>query len=326
MKKILALVALLVLAAACGGPSTNREAASNANTSPEAKAPAPMADDEAAAREKASWDVIKRKDLDALGNILPTDYVEVENDAVYDKSTALAFYKDFNLSDVTFSDWKTLPVDKDAVIVTYNATLKATSKGEAVPPGPYRASSAWVNRGGKWLNIYYQMTMVNTSPPPPPPAKANQPAKSGASPAAKMAAATTGADPAANEKMVWDALKANDSDAFAAFLTPDSVEVEQEAVYDKAGSVKTVSQIDLSKASLSEWKTVKFDDDAKLVTYMVKLPGSKPDQERHTTIWVNRGGKWLALFHQGTPVAQPAAPKAAAPAASASPAKTKMKM
>ena len=325
MKKILALVSLLVLAAACGGPSTN-QATSNANMTPETKAPTRMADDEAAAREKTSWDAIKRKDYDALGNILPTDYVEVENDAVYDKSTALAFYKNFDLSDVTFSDWKTLPIDKDAVIVMYNVTFKATSKGEAVPPGPYRASSAWVNRGGKWLNIYYQMTMVNTAPPPPPPAKANQPAKSGASPAAKTAAASTGPDPAANEKMVWEALKADDSDAFAAFLTSDSIEVEQDAVNDKAGSVRGVSQMDLSKASLSEWKTVSFDDDAKLVTYMVKLPGFKPDQERHTTIWVNRGGKWLALFHQGTPVAQPAATKAAAPAAAASPAKAKMKM
>ena len=140
-----------------------------------------------------------------------------------------------------------------------------------------------------------------------------------------MATAATGADPAANEKMVWDALKANDSDAFAAFLAADFVEVEQDAVSDKAGSVKGVSQIDLSKASLSEWKTVSFDDDAKLVTYMLKLPGAKPDQERHTTIWVNRGGKWLALFHQGTPVAPPAAAKAATPAAAASP-KMKMKM
>jgi len=105
MKKILALVSLLVLAAACGGPSTN-QATSNANMSPEAKAPARMADDEAAAREKATWDAIKRKDFDALGSLLASDYVEVEDDAVYNKATALAFYKDYNLSDVTFQTGK----------------------------------------------------------------------------------------------------------------------------------------------------------------------------------------------------------------------------
>ena len=81
------------------------------------------------------------------------------------------------------------------------------------------------------------------------------------------------------------------------------MEIEADGVYDKAGSVKNVGMFDASKAELSEWKTVKFDNDASLVTYLVKLPGMKPDQERHSTIWVNRNGKWQALFHQGTPVA-----------------------
>ncbi len=49
-----------------------------------------------------------------------------------------------------------------------------------------------------------------------------------------------------------------------------------------------------------------------LVTYMVKIPAIAPEGEHHTTIWINRGGKWLTLFHQGTPVlkeVQPASPK-----------------
>jgi hypothetical protein len=30
-----------------------------------------------------------------------------------------------------------------------------------------------------------------------------------------------------------------------------------------------------------------------------------PDGERQSTIWVNRGGKWLAVFHQGTTIVKP---------------------
>lgn len=62
-------------------------------------------------------------------------------------------------------------------------------------------------------------------------------------------------------------------------------------------------------ASLSDFKEVKFDNDATLVTYLVKATakGFDPDGERHSTIWVNRGGKWLAAFHQGTPVMKPPA-------------------
>ena len=193
----------------------------------------------------------------------------------------------------------------------YQVTIKGTYKNVAFPPGPYRASSAWVNRDGKWLAIFYQETLAKTAPPPPPPA-ASPAAKSTASPATKAATGTTGPDPVANEKMVWDALKSKNYDAFGAMLAADAVEVEPDGVYDKAGSVKGVSMFDASKTQLSDWKTVKFDNDASLVTYLVTMPGAKPDKERHSTIWVNRGGKWLALFHQGTPV-RPPAPQPAKP-------------
>ena len=117
--------------------------------------------------------------------------------------------------------------------------------------------------------------------------------------------ADAGPDPIANEKLVWDALKSKNYDAFAAYLAPNSMEIEADGVFDKSGSVKGVSMFDSSKAELSDWKTVKFDNDASLVTYTVKIPGMNPDQERHSTVWANRDGKWLALFHQGTPVAKP---------------------
>src|SRR5712692_10021043 len=196
-----------------------------------------------------------------------------------------------------------LTIDKDAVILTYNVNPKATVKGQPVPPGPYHSAAAYVNRNGEWLGIYYQQTLARTGPPPPSPT-ASQPAKSAATPAAKMADA--GPDAVADEKLVWDALKSKNYDAFAAYLAPDSINIEADGVYDKAGSVKGVSMSDFSKGELSDWKTVKFDNDASLVTYMVKMPGMNPDQERHSTIWVSRNGRWLALFHQGTPVAAPA--------------------
>ncbi|HEU5237282.1 MAG TPA: hypothetical protein VFU37_09090, partial [Pyrinomonadaceae bacterium] len=89
------------------------------------------------------------------------------------------------------------------------------------------------------------------------------------------------------------------------YLSSEAIEIEADGFYDKAGSVKGVSTIDLSKAQQSDWKTLKFDDDASLVTYTVVLPGMKPDKEYHSTIWAKRDSKWQALFHQGTPAAMP---------------------
>ncbi len=257
--------------------------------------------------------------------------IYVSSDGVYDKAATINGLKGFEPTEVMFSDWKSIPVDKDIVVVTYTVNVKGNQNGKPLPPESVRATSAWVNRDGKWLSIYHQDTAVKTAPTPTPtptPSKVVQPTRKGtpAPPAPAATLASSGADPIVNEKMVWDALKRKDYDAFAAFLASDAIEVEQEAVYDKAGSVKAVSSIDLSKALLSEWKTVKLNDNAMLVTYMVRLPGATPDQERHTTIWVNRGGKWLALFHQGTPAKLPEVRVIPGVVATPTPRKMKTKM
>ncbi|MCU1266265.1 MAG: hypothetical protein JWM21_2583 [Acidobacteria bacterium] len=317
MKKILALVTFLIVAAACSteppaGPTSNANNATPATSTT-------LSEADAIAKEKATWDAIKKKDYEAFGNMLTSDYIEVGGDGVYDKAGIVAYVKDLALTDVTYADWKLLPVDKDAVILTYNVTIKGTFKNAAIPPGPYRASSAWVNRDGKWLAIFYQETLPKTGPSAASPA-ATPAAKSAATPAAKAAEVTTGPDAEANDKLVWQAIKSKNYDAFGAMLAPDAVEIEADGVYDKAGSVKGVSMFDPSKFELSAWKTTKFDSDASLVTYLVTMPGPKPSQERHSTIWVNRAGKWLALFHQGSPVEAPASSPAAKPAASVKPA------
>jgi len=305
MKKILALVSFLsflIFAAACTmEPATNTNTPSNANTTA-TKSAAPS-EAEMIAKDKAVWDTLKKKDYDAFGNMLASDYIEVTDEGVFDKAGIIADVKDFNLTDATFSDWKMLPINNDAVIVTYQTTLKATYKGADVPPGPYHSASVWVNRDGKWLACYYQQTPVKTSPPPPPPvASATKPEKAAATPAAKPAEA--GPDAIANEKIVWDNFKNKNYDAFAALLDPAFVEITSTAVYDKAGAVKTVAEFDASQFELTEWKSAKLNNDAALVTYLVKPKDPKWDQERHTSIWANRGGKWVALLHVGTPVAK----------------------
>ena len=314
MKKILALVSFLsflIFAAACTTePTTNTNTASNANTTT-MKSTAPSEAD-MTAKEKATWDAVKKKDYDAFGNMLASDYIEVEDDGVYDKTGIVAYVKDLNITDASFSDWKMLPINNDAVILTYNTNIKGTFKGEEVPPGPYHSVAVWVNRDGKWQAFFFQQTLVITSPPPPTPsASATKPEKAAASPAAKPA--ETGSDPIANEKIVWDLFRSKNSDGFAALLDAAFVEIEANAVYDKAAAVKGASEFDASQFELSEWKAGKINNDAALDTYLVKPKDAKMDSERHTSIWANRNGKWVALLHIGTPVAKPAAKSEAKP-------------
>ena len=310
MKKILVLVSIVLVIAGCAAPPTNRDSAPSTSTNRAAEAPVQLTEAEAIAREKNVWDVLKKKDYDLFEKLLTADYLEVASDGVYDKAGIVSFLKDLDFTDATFSDWRMLQINKHAFLLTYNLTLKGKFKGEDIPPGPYRVGSAWVNRDGTWLAIFYQETLEQKAPPPPPAG----PAATSASPPAKTSDVTIPADPIEREKAVWEALKRKDYDAFATFLDSAQVEVEPHGVYDKAGTLKLVRMFDASKGELSDFKTVKFNDEATLVTYVVTIPGAKPEKQRASTIWVNRGGKWSALYHQGTPAEE-------APAASPSPTK-----
>jgi len=300
MSKTLVFVSLLLLAAACAAPPPGNKNTTanvnNANKAAETTSSAAPAEADIQAKETASWEAVKQKDWDAFTKSMADDYIEVEDDGVHDKAASLQSVKDFDLSDYTLSDWKMTPIDPNTVLITYNANVTAKYKGEPVPVGPWREASAYVNRNGQWLAIFFQET--RSEPPMASPTPAKSPEKSAG---AAGTPGETGPDATANEKLVWDALKSKNYDAFGSYLASDSIEVEPDGVYDHAGSVKGVQTVDLSKAELSDWRTVKLSDNAVVVTYAVNVPLFKPPKGYHSTIWTNRNGKWVAIFHQGTP-------------------------
>ena len=314
MKKLIAGLCFLVALAACQ-PVAN-DNTTNANKTPETKAVAPPSEADMIAKEKAAWDAFKRKDADAFKKLLAPEYVEITPNGPGDTAATLAAMKDVEISDLAFADWKMTQIDKDLVLLTYTTTQKGTYKGQAFD-GTNRHGAAWTNRNGEWLAIYFQETPVPKVPPPPPPSP--KPTAATASPAASPAKVETTDDVIANEKLVWELFRTRNFDAFQTLLAPEFMEIEPTGVYDRAGTVKGVSEMDMAQFDLADWKAVKFDDDAALVTYSATMKGPKPQKDYHATIWAKRDGKWLGFHHQGTP----AAPAAAASPEKPSPAPTK---
>ena len=304
MKKIFAFVSFLILAVACSAPSTNDLAVeTNRATNRAAEKPSAPAltEADAIAKEKAIWEAIRAKAYETFENMLANDQVEVTSDGISDKPGTVAAVKEFEPREITFSDWKFLPINKNVVLLTYTVDVKGKLKGKENPFPKARASSAWVNRDGQWLAMYHQESPIMPARTAgAPKAAAKTAASSVASPAAPAAVAI-GSDPIGNEKAIWEALKAKNYDGFASALAEDAIEVEPTGVYDKAGSVKVVSEFDFAKTELSDFRAVPIDGETALVIYVVKAPGPSP-AERHSTIWSNRNGKWLAVFHQGTPI------------------------
>ena len=304
MKKILAVAPILILAAACAAPPTNKQAEPVANTNSVVEtAPPVVTETDAIAKEKAAWDAIKNKDYDAFSQGLASDWMEVLPEGVLDKATSIEGVKQFEPSEITFSDWKFLSINKNSFVISYTVATKGKFQGKELPPASARASSAWVYRDKKWVTIYHQECPVGPMP------AGSTAAKPAASPAEPVAVPTPGPDAIANEKAVWESFKNKNYAAFEAMLAPESLEVEPHGFYDKAGSVKGVSTLDASKTVLSDFKTAKLDDTATLVTYVVTDPRFAAKGERHSTIWATREGKWLAFFHHGgTVVGKPLPP------------------
>jgi hypothetical protein len=316
MNKRSALVLLLILAAACGPSTTNKEATPTNSTVIAPPASVALTEADAMSKEKAIWETIKNKDYDAYANTLADDQIEVAADGVYDKAASIAAVKNIEPAEITFADWQYLPIDKDAIVLSYTVTVKGKYKGKEFPAESSRASSAWVNRGGQWLAMYHQECPVSKMPPPPAPRTPT--ATNSPTPASASTPLPPGSDPIATERALWETLKKKDYDGFGSFLAENSIQVEPGGVHDKAGSIKGVSEFDLSKAELSDFRSVPFDADAAVVTYVLKLPGSAP-AERHSTIWAKRDNRWLAVFHHTTPIPRGTPSSPPTPAATTTP-------
>lgn len=300
--------------AAANGNTNAPPANANANTSATGDSAALTA--AVTAKERQLWDALKNRDYDAFAKMLSSDSVYVSSDVVGDKAATVNGVKNFAPTEVNLSDWKTVVLDEDAVVVTYTVDAKGTSGGQPIPPGAMRASTAWVKRGADWVAVYHQDSPIEAAPPAPA-AETAKPAASAANANASAANANTDTasaakhakmiasdDPLALEQHLWEVLKQKDWDTFAAHLSEDQLEVGPMGVHDKAATLATIKQWDFTKTTPSNFKATKLDDDATLVTYTIKgtWPDGKPFEERTSSIWVRRGGKWLAAFHMGTPV------------------------
>jgi hypothetical protein len=311
MKRLLPLAALMVAASGCATTTDTNAGAGNANANSNAGAaatatPTPAGPTQAdiEAEERESWEHLKSKNWDAFAATLADDFVFVGGHGVLGKAETLDNLRQMELLEYTLSDFRFVKVGPGLAVVTYTATDKSTFEGRQTGGKPVRNSSAWANRGGRWLNVYHQESEVSevtggTATPTPAASPAASPSSSPfTSPAATPAAVASATDA---EKALWEAIKAKNADAFAGFLLPEALEVEPEGVFDKAASINMVTAFDATRFTLSDFRETMLDPEATLLTYMAAGPDrGRTVEMRHATIWTRRAGQWKAIFHHGT--------------------------
>ena len=113
----------------------------------------------------------------------------------------------------------------------------------------------------------------------------------------------------ASEKALWEAFKNKDAKPFEKSLASDALQLDQSGVVTKADVLKSIGGCDVKDYALSDFKTLSLPGGATLLIYKAVVHGTCggqaiPETTYASSIWVDRGGKWQALFHQESTAAK----------------------
>jgi hypothetical protein len=111
---------------------------------------------------------------------------------------------------------------------------------------------------------------------------------------------------AAQEKRVWDSMKAGDWKSVEAMCSERFVSVCPTGFQSKSEAIEHGKTSKLTAYTLSEWRSIKLDNDSGIIMYKAECTmtpaegGSDKGVSYHSTLWRKEGNSWLADMHQGT--------------------------
>ena len=137
-----------------------------------------------------------------------------------------------------------------------------------------------------------------------------------AAPAFAQAASKAATEKAliANENKVSEAVAKHDLKTFNDLVAADGSSADMNGFMKVADFTKTFDQVKISAWHLMDTKVMWIDDKSAIVTYTWMGKGTYmtqplPETVYASTVWTERNGKWVAVFHQETGAAPPAPAK-----------------
>lgn len=148
--------------------------------------------------------------------------------------------------------------------------------------------------------ILFLTTLAYAQTPTPSPSPAPKPA---------MTRAQSQRTIIATEKKLWEAWKNKNFKTFRANLSADSIMISEMGVADKTAAIKAMEDTpcEVKSYELSDIKVTFLNSSAAVITYKGTQDATcggtaVPAAVWASSIYVMRGGKWLAASHQETPV------------------------
>jgi hypothetical protein len=111
--------------------------------------------------ESKSWVAWKTRDAAFFEQFLTDDHVEVHGYGITGKAAVVAGVRSPScvVQSYSLGPFTLTKVSADSVLVTYRAQQETVCGGARVP-SPVWATSLYVKRAGRWVNVLYQQTPV----------------------------------------------------------------------------------------------------------------------------------------------------------------------
>ena len=109
--------------------------------------------------ERASWDLAIKRDVSAYKAFHAPDFFTVTGTGVVNRAPSEASAMDSNVrfDQCELSGFDVHFVAENAALITYRVKATGLDHGKAFQLDSH-ASSLWMKRDGKWLNVFYQAT------------------------------------------------------------------------------------------------------------------------------------------------------------------------
>ena len=104
--------------------------------------------------EKSTWEAYKNKQADPFKALMSKDYCGVYSEGVKTLDGEVAAMAKGDLRDYSFSDVKVVFPHPKMAIITYKATVRASTDGKDIS-GTYNSGSVWIQQGGKWSSVFH---------------------------------------------------------------------------------------------------------------------------------------------------------------------------
>ena len=111
--------------------------------------------------EKDSWEATKQRNGEFFRTYMAPEFIGFFADGTSaNRAAFISNLDDFQLSSYTMGKVSLLRINDDAVMILYRLGYEGMHKGKKLKLSGIESSSLYTRREGKWLEIFYQETLV----------------------------------------------------------------------------------------------------------------------------------------------------------------------